>query len=124
VRPVRPNQGWLGATRVKADGSAVTLDQIPAPTSPLYRAGVDRGDVLLTLDGKPLARMEDWAAAQIALKPGRAVRLTWRNRAGEQSATVTPVADPAFEIVRNESIGKKLTKKQQAFRESWLGTAK
>jgi hypothetical protein len=38
-----------------------------------------------------------------------------------KTAKVTPVADPSIEIVRDETIGKKPSEAQLAFRNAWLG---
>jgi predicted metalloprotease with PDZ domain len=124
LRPAHPDQGWIGASAVSAgDGGAVTLDHIPAPDSPLYKAGVDRGDTMVSLGNATIATAGDWTAAVTALKPGEQVALVYRNRGGEHRATLTAVADPALEIVRTEAAGGTLTAAEQAFRDAWLGKA-
>ncbi|RDE06100.1 M61 family metallopeptidase [Sphingomonas aracearum] len=121
LRPARPDHGWLGATRVSVEGGAVALDQIPVTGSPLYTAGLDRGDVLVSVNGAPVADASTWSTATAALKPGQKVALVWRNRGGEQRATVTAAADPMLEVVRVEATGGTLNPQQAAFRKSWLG---
>jgi predicted metalloprotease with PDZ domain len=123
LRLAHPDQGWLGASRVAVADGALTLDQIPAPTSPLYKAGIDRGDTLVALGNTKLASTDDWATALGALKRGQKVTLTYRNRTGEHRANLTADADPALEIVRTEAAGGTLTPAQQAFRDAWLGAA-
>ncbi|HVI99712.1 MAG TPA: PDZ domain-containing protein [Sphingomonas sp.] len=121
LRAAHPQQGWLGASRVAMDDDALTLNQIPLPDSPLYKAGVDKGDILVSLDGQPLASADAWTAATGALKPGQDVTLVYRNRTGEKRATIKAVADPSLEVVANEAIGEPLTVAQKAFRKAWLG---
>jgi predicted metalloprotease with PDZ domain len=121
LRAAHPDKGWLGASRVAVADGAVTLDQIPAPDSPLYKAGVDRGDTLVTLGNIKLGSADDWTTALGALKSGEAVTLIYRNRTGEHRAALTADADPTLEIVRTEAAGGKLTPAQQAFRDAWLG---
>jgi len=123
LRAAHPDRGWLGATRVTAADGAVTLDQIPAPTSPLYKAGVDRGDTIVSLGGARIGTADDWSSALGALKRGQAVTLVYRNRTGEHRASLTADADPTLEIVRAETAGGTLTPAQQAFRDAWLGAA-
>jgi predicted metalloprotease with PDZ domain len=123
LRAARPEKGWLGASRVAVADGAVTLDQIPVPTSPLYKAGVDRGDTLVALGNTRLATADDWTTALGALTRGQAVTLTYRNRTGEHRASLTADADPTLEIVRAEAAGGRLTPAQQAFRDAWLGAA-
>ena len=121
LRPARGDSGWLGATRVSAEGGAVTLDQIPVTGSPLYAAGLDKGDVVVSVDGRSVVDAAGWTTSVAALKPGQKVALVWRNRGGEQRATVTAAADPALEIVPAEASGTALTPAQAAFRKAWLG---
>ncbi|MGN6271382.1 MAG: M61 family metallopeptidase [Sphingomonas sp.] len=123
LRPAHPDQGWLGASRVAIADGALTLDQVPTPTSPLYKAGIDRGDTLVALGNTKLGSADDWATALGALKRGQKVTLTYRNRTGEHRANLTADADPALEIVRTEAAGGTLTPAQQAFRDAWLGAA-
>ena len=123
VRAAHPDQGWLGASRVAMADGALTLDQIPLPDSPLYKAGVDRGDTLVGLGNAKFASADDWKAALDALKPGQSVTLFYRNRTGDHHATLTAIADPTIEIVRTETAGGAPTAAQQAFRDAWLGKA-
>ena len=122
IRPADPAAAWLGATQVKPVEGAVTLAQIPAPDTPLYRAGVDRGDTLVSLGGRPLATADDWAAAVATLTIGQPVELRYRGRSGDRRATIVPIADPGFTIVRSETLGTPLTAAQVAFRAAWLGS--
>ncbi len=123
LRRAHAAAAWLGATRVKSVDGALMLDAIPAPDTPLYRAGVDRGDMVVSLGGKPLATPDDWAAALAAARVGTPVMLAYRDRTGDHSARLTPLADPTLEIVRTETLGTPLTPAQQIFRAAWLGTA-
>src|SRR3546814_1266422 len=113
--------GWLGASRVSGADGTRTLDQIPLPDSPPYKAGIDKGDVLVSLDGAALASTDAWNTALAALKPGQDARLVYRNRAGEHTATLKAVADPTLEVVATEAVGGTLTAAQKTFREAWLG---
>src|SRR3546814_12743819 len=72
LRAANPQHGWLGASRVASADGTLTLDQIPLPDSPLYKAGIDKGDVLVSLDGAALASTDAWNTALAALNIGRA----------------------------------------------------
>jgi len=69
--------------------------------SPAERAGLQPGDVVLSVDGRPVAASKDLPPLIAALKPGTEATLDiWRNRAGRQIqvkvgklAETTPVAD-------------------------------
>ncbi len=121
LRPAAPTRGWIGRTGAMQEEGGVTLSTSPAQNAPLFAAGVDRGDVILSVGGQAIADVAGWNAAVAGLKPGAAVELRYRQRGTERTATLTPVADPALEIVRGETAGRAPTPAQQAFRQSWLG---
>ena len=121
LRPARAGRGWLGATRVAAGPGGVTLAEPPVPDSSLYKAGVERDDMILSLGGAAVADVPGWTAALDRLRPGERVELVFRQRGRERRATLAAVADPAVEIVRDEVAGKAVTPAQRAFRAAWLG---
>lgn len=123
LRPADASRAWIGTTNVTGGGDEpVTLGEIPVPGSPLYAAGLTRGDTITALDGKPVATPADFRTALAALKPGQPVAITFTTRAGPGSATLTPVADPRLTIVTLEKAGGTPTTDQLAFRRAWLGT--
>ncbi|PZO78263.1 MAG: peptidase M61 [Sphingomonas hengshuiensis] len=122
LRAAAPNRGWIGrsnATQEEGGGVALTLS--PAQNTPLFAAGIDRGDVIRSVGGRAIADVAGWNAAVAALKPGMATELRYRQRGIERTATLTPVADPTLEIVRGETAGRMPTAAQRAFRANWLG---
>ncbi|HEU0066437.1 MAG TPA: PDZ domain-containing protein [Sphingomonas sp.] len=121
LRPVEAKRGWIGAARVKMDGASVAIDDAPAPGSPLYAAGVDRGDTLIAVDGQAIPDADAWRAAIARHAPGDTMTLRFRQRGIDREARLRFAADPAIEIVRAEAIGGTVTPAQRAFRQAWLG---
>ncbi len=123
LRPADASKAWIGAGNVTGGGDEpVRLAEIPVPGSPIYAAGLNRGDTITALDGKLIATPADWRTALAAMKPGQPVAITFATRAGPGSATITPVADPKLTIMTLEKAGGELTEAQRAFRRAWLGT--
>jgi predicted metalloprotease with PDZ domain len=122
LRPKAPRRAWLGAGRVKADGPELLLDQPPAPGSPLYTAGVEKGDRLVSLGRFGFAGEADWQDALDRLKPGETVVVRFVQRGRPTEAPLTVAADPTLEVVRFEAAGLKPTEAQLAFRTRWLGS--
>lgn len=123
LRPADASRAWIGTNNVTGGGDEpVTLGEIPVPGSPLYAAGLTRGDAITALDGKPIATPADFRTALAALKPGQPAAITFATRAGPGSATLTPLADPRLTIVTLEKAGGTPTPQQIAFRRAWLGT--
>jgi predicted metalloprotease with PDZ domain len=123
LRPKAPDHAWLGATRVKADGPELLLDQAPFPGSPFYAAGAERGDRILGVGRFELASEADWQDMLDRLKPGETLSVRYVQRGRTVEAPLTVAADPTIEIVRAETVGQAPTKAQLAFRAAWLGEA-
>ncbi|WP_066799952.1 M61 family metallopeptidase [Sphingomonas soli] len=120
-RQANPDTVWIGTNNVEGDSSgSVTLKEIPYPGSPIYAAGLDRGDTIVSIDNKAVANAADWRAAVKALKPGQPVSIAFRTRAGPGTATITPVVDPRFSLTTLEKAGGTPTPEQLAFRRAWL----
>lgn len=121
LRPANPTAAWLGNVRLKTTGNDVRIDGAPAPDTPLYRAGLDNGDQIVSLGGTVITNDADAAAALGRYKPGQTADITYRQRGLDRRATLTFLADPTVEVVRYETTGVKPTAQQLAFRAAWLG---
>ncbi len=121
LRPANPSAAWLGNVRLKTTGTDVRIDGAPAPDTPLYRAGLDNGDQIVSLGGTVITSDADAAAALGRYKPGQTADITYRQRGLDRRATLTFLADPTVEVVRYETAGVKPTAQQLAFRAAWLG---
>ncbi len=124
-RPVNENAAWLGPLDLfESDSGGLALQATPPEDSPLYRAGLDRGDVVVSFAGRPVAAREDLALALRERHPGASVRLSAKLRAvpGEVTELDLILApDPAHELVSFERAGLALTDQVRDFRASWLG---
>lgn len=125
VLPVRPNRSWTGASALREDvdglfvGDGRTASPVPFD-SPLYRAGVDGGDRIVSIDGLA-ATQARWAA--LAQRPaGQSVSLLVERRDGQRTVvSMTLAADPAVSVQPAEIVrGGTVSSAQRAFRERWL----
>ncbi|HVF94087.1 MAG TPA: M61 family peptidase, partial [Sphingomonas sp.] len=94
LRRAHPERAWLGADRVTVEGSIVSLGQAPAEGTPLYLAGVDAGDQLVTLGRTPLANATDLPSAMARLTPGEQVQVRYRQRGLDRTALMRAASDP------------------------------
>ena len=128
LRAVAPTRGWIGALRVQQVSGGLLVGvspsggTLPVPFgTPAYGAGIDAGDVITTIDGRP-ATAAAWSALS-SRAPGDRVAIVLRRRDGRVvDTTATLAADPALEITDIERTGGGLTAAQRAFRQAWLGT--
>jgi predicted metalloprotease with PDZ domain len=114
VRRRNPGAAYSGAA---IDGAGrVSAPQGLMPWgSPAFVAGLEHGDVILTVDGQPpsaagKAKPGDQVALQVRRIDGRTVPLK-----------LTYIEDPRLDAIPVEAGGVRLTAAQKAFREAWLG---
>ena len=90
--------------------------------SPLYAAGIDRGDRIVEADGKALKRRQDLDDLVASHKPGERTTLTVEGRSGRRQVEITWAQAPDVEIVPFEKAGRPVTPEIIAFRDAWLGS--
>lgn len=121
VRQAHPGRPWLGAPVAMEEGRTV----VAAGTlvgSPLYEAGLDRGDVLLEIDGAPVTGPAFLDALLAFHAPGDTLAVTFEQRGERKTTTLTLAEDPTVEVVPYEAAGRPVTDAMQAFRARWRGT--
>jgi len=88
---VPSNGAFLGvSTQPDPGGSGVIVVQVDSGT-PAEKAGLAPGDVIQSVDGRPVRGNTDLAAAISAHKPGDQVKVTW-NRSGQGRAAQITLA--------------------------------
>lgn len=132
LRKAQPGKAWAGlsaaGTRGRSgqvqvtntSGLAITVNTLIG--SPLYTAGIDAGDVILTADGKKITDAASFNQIIADKKPGDKVQVGYTNRAGNHETTLTLTENPAFEIVTFEKAGQQPNAAQLNFRNNWLST--
>jgi serine protease Do len=97
-----PNGAFLGVGVTNGSGSTPgtpggpgALVQQVVPGSPASQIGLQAGDVIVTLDNKPVANASDLASAIGSHHPGDHVQLAWTRNGARQSATATLTKSPA-----------------------------
>ncbi len=124
LRKRDPGSAWLGDVRFDVrDG--VRVATLVAPTWPVYRAGLERGDLVNAIDGEPVATPAEIYAILGRHKAGDRVDLTYTDRRGRPiTASVALDEDPRVTIVPIEAAGGALTLQERTFRAAWLGGAR
>ena len=85
---------WMGNVRVDQDGTITTLLDWGCPA---FEAGLDQGDIILALDGKPLDSRTTVASVLKLHKPGDRLGVSFRRRNGTTgTATITLTENPAI----------------------------
>lgn len=110
-------KGYLGAS-LKANENKVQISSNPKIGSPAYNANLNSGDIITSINGKPISSMKEWEAIINEGKPGTALELSFMRHAKEKSTKATLSKDPTYNI----SIDENADKKAQKAREEWLAT--
>jgi predicted metalloprotease with PDZ domain len=132
LRKAAPGKGWAGPLSYIRNrgrsGQARTVGEEGFPVqisiigTPVYKAGLDVGDIILKADGKEVKDMQTFTDIVAAKNPGGKVVVNYKNRTGEHETTITLEESPDLEVVAFEKAGMELTKAQTDFRNNWLST--
>jgi serine protease Do len=102
--------GVRGATaapanaRPSAHGQGLRVRSV-WPGSPAAKAGLAPGDVVVSLDGRPVESREDFDTALASVGPGRALGVIYRREGAEKTARVTTERTPedlGLDVLRRE----------------------
>jgi predicted metalloprotease with PDZ domain len=122
VRPASAGRATLGAVRGDPRGDRLRLDGPSIVGSPLYAAGLDRGDEIVAIGDTKVSSVADVDKALVSRKPGDEVTITFMRYGAEKKATARLIEDPRVEVVPFEKAGRTLTDAQKKFREAWLAS--
>jgi predicted metalloprotease with PDZ domain len=112
----------LGRLRLVKGDNGLRVSGSTIIGSPVYNAGVDLDDEILSVAGTSLATPEDLAKALAGHKAGDSVEIVFRRRGQEVHATATLAEPTELELVPAETTGVALSPEQKQFREAWLGS--
>lgn len=120
LRPADPDRAWLGDIRWQGGEGGVALATPTVIGTPIYAAGLDAGDRITQLDGRPVASPEDIAAVLGAHRAGDAIPVIFESRGTRQQATITLATSPRLEAVLFEEAGRDVPAAARALRKSWM----
>lgn len=121
VRPARPDAPWIGDQALQLQGGKVVVASATRVGQPLYELGIDRGDVITSLDGQTITTVADVERIVGARKPGDSIPISFESRGREYNVAFTLNVSPQLDLVPYESAGREVTDAIPAFRVSWLG---
>ncbi|MGN6396276.1 MAG: M61 family metallopeptidase [Mucilaginibacter sp.] len=133
LRKAAPGKAWAGPLSVaqnrgrsgvaRTTGSAgLPIQASTVQGTPIYKAGLDAGDVIIKADGKEVTDAKSFTDIVAAKNIGDKIVVNYRNRTGDHETTIVLEENPALEVVPAEKAGKTLTKEQEAFRNNWLSS--
>ena len=115
-------QPSAGAIRLVDSPTGVRVGGATPWGSPLYEAGVDRDDIIVSLAGRPVPNVAAFNEIIRGRKPGDSLPIVFRRRNAQATGTVKLTEDSRVQAVPFEKSGQTLTAEQRAFREAWLNS--
>ena len=112
--------GSLGRVNLAQENGVLRVASPTMIGSPVYKAGVDRGDEILSVAGTTLATPDDVTKALAGRKAGDKVEIVSRRRGQEVRSTITLAEPVELELVPVEQTGTAVTAEQTRFRQAWL----
>ncbi len=122
LRNAGAGQATIGPAGFTRDSAMVVIAGNTLVGTPLYDAGLDRGDRILTLDGKTLKNAADVEPIIAAHKPGDEISVTFESRGQQITRTIKLVEREQLEIVTYEKASLPVTAEMTALREAWLSS--
>jgi predicted metalloprotease with PDZ domain len=83
----------MGQAQFSYDSTGATIGGYTIIGTPLYQAGLDRGDLITTLDGKPFTSDSVWTGIRATRKAGDQVAVEYTSRGVKRSASITLASD-------------------------------
>ncbi len=122
LRRARPDRAHLGRVRLRFGERGALVAGPTLVGSPLYQAGVDRGERITSIAGR--TPDEEGVVEEVLgeRSPGDEVELTVEGRGRARSVRVTLAPDPTLEVVSLEEAGRSATPAVERFRSAWLGS--
>ncbi len=117
VAPARANSAWLGQLSLRFEEGAAVVLSTPLEDSPLYEAGVDRGDRIVSIDGRAMTGRGALDGVLASKAPGDLIAIRYESR-GETFTTEVALAADAALVGRWIPDGS-ATPAQRALRAAW-----
>lgn len=119
LRKAQPNAPYFGKNLTVANGQ-VKVSSGTQIDSPLYNAGLEQGDVIVSVENTTLSDIQALESLVQARKPGDVLKVEYIHRGITKTTQVTLSENPQWEIVTYEKAGQKVTKDMQTLRDNWL----
>ena len=122
VRKAAAGKAWIGDIEFRAQDTVLTVNSPVLIGTPLYEAGIDSRDRLVSLAGRATTTQADVDAVLSGLTPGATVPAVIISRDGRRATTIRVAESPRVEVVTFESAGIPVTPAITAFRDAWMGS--
>jgi predicted metalloprotease with PDZ domain len=111
---------WIGNARYTEKEGLMIMSNTLRNT-PLYDAGLDIDDKIVSLDGQAIRTAADLTKGLEDHHPGDKLSVVYRHREEDKTSTIIVGENPALSVVTFEKAGLPVTAAIREFRKNWLG---
>ena len=122
LRRAARNRPSLGRSELAFSEEGAEIVSATLIDDPLYKAGLDRGDVITGLAGRRVRGARDLLGALSRHGPGERIPIEYRSRGVVREGAVRLAGDDRLEVVPFEEAGPNVSPEMMAFRRAWLGS--
>lgn len=113
----------FGTSKISFEEGTMTVARQTQVGSPLYKAGLDKGDEIIAINGAPISNAKELQQLLMERQTGDQLPIVYRSLDLEQEALIQLAENPALEVILFEQLDdRSLTDEMKAFRQSWLGS--
>jgi predicted metalloprotease with PDZ domain len=121
LRQQSPGRAWIGPLPISFSRGNARVAASTIEGSPVYVAGIDRDDEIVSIDGEEIKAMDRLDDIVQRHKPGDRVPARIRRRGTLLDVVITAQEDPRLELVPLES-RRPLTSSERSLRNAWLNS--
>ena len=121
-RIAHSDSAWIGQQSFQFTDTTAVLDFSTKIGSPLYVAGLDRGDIIRSIDGAQVTSQEDLFVLISDYRPGDTMNIEYTSRGVDGTTALIVGEVPSIEVVPYEHAGLEVTSEMRVFRDRWLAS--
>jgi predicted metalloprotease with PDZ domain len=118
LSPQAAKQASLGMAQWQEKSGQLLLNSYVFRGTPLYEAGLEKGDVLLTVADQPVGTKAALDQLMASLRPDETVQLRFMRHGREREVSVQLAANPSLSIQLADGAGREA----EALRKAWLNS--
>jgi predicted metalloprotease with PDZ domain len=121
LKIIKANEGeaFLGKVKFYFNGEAAIISKPITFGSPLYKAGIERGDQIIKVGRRDIHNESKWNSALEQFKPGERTIIEYIQRGKKLSTNITFIENPKLKVKRISD--DELNDDQKEFLLKWVG---
>jgi predicted metalloprotease with PDZ domain len=121
LKIIKANEGeaFLGKVKFYFNGEAAIISKPITFGSPLYKAGIERGDQIIKVGRRDIHNESKWNSALEQFKPGERTIIEYIQRGKKLSTNITFIENPKLKVKR--IFDDELNDDQKEFLLKWVG---